>query len=300
MSVSSPAGPIALASPRVRATDFLAIMKIRISLLSAFTAAAAYYVAADAAFAWSAFLHTALATFVITAGASALNMYYERATDALMERTRNRPIPAGRMSPQTAFLTGLALSAAGIVYLYFATTPLAAAAGATALVLYVYVYTPSKTMTPLSTIIGAVPGAMPPIMGWAAATGTIGFGATVLFAIMFLWQLPHSLAIAWKYRDDYKLGGIPLLPTTDPTGIATARQMLLYAIALAGVSLLPTLAREAGVIYFAGALISGVWFVLICLRWCLKKDREHATQIFLASLVHLTLLFALLVFDSTA
>jgi protoheme IX farnesyltransferase len=235
-------------------------------------------------------------TALLCGGASALNQYLERDADALMERTRRRPIPGGRIRPEEALVFGLALSAAGLGVLAFV-NPLTLALGAASLVSYVLAYTPLKRVTSLCTVVGAVPGALPPLMGWAASRGSLGAAGWGLFAILFLWQLPHFLAIGWLYRDDYARGGFPMLAVTDRDGASTGRQAVLYATALLPVTLAAGLLASAGAGYLWGGLVLGLGFLACAAAFAWKRTVGSARRLFLASVLYLPLLLGLMVFD---
>lgn len=237
-------------------------------------------------------------TALLAGGASALNQVWERDTDALMKRTAGRPLPAGRIAPDPALVFGLGLSVAGLVLLGAGTNLLTAAVGLVSLLTYVLVYTPLKRLTSLSTVIGAVPGALPPVMGWTAASGTLDGGAAVLFGILFLWQLPHFLAIAWLLKDDYAAAGFPMLPVVDPDGRSTGRQTILYATALLPVSLLPVVLGLGGTTYFMGALALGLAFLAYSVAFSVSFSAISARRLLLASVVYLPALLLVMVADS--
>jgi protoheme IX farnesyltransferase len=266
-------------------------------LLAAIISATGYYMASGARVDYMGMLHAFIGTWIIATGAFALNMYLERDVDGLMERTKLRPLPTGRMAPMQALVFGMLLSVAGALYLGFACNFLSAAVGAISLGSYVAIYTPMKRVSNLNTIVGAVPGALPPVIGWAAARGDFGFGAGLLFAILFLWQLPHFLAIAWMYKEDYAAAGMPMITTIDKDGRFTARQMVIYGAAYVFMTLLPVDAKMAGQVYWWTALISGIAVFALCIRWALKRDRPAAVHVFLASLFHLPLLYVTMVLD---
>src|SRR5919201_2710111 len=222
-----------------RSADFVTLTKPRLNFLVLITTLGGMYLAAPDGVALPLLFHALVGTALVAGGAAALNQVWESETDSLMRRTRRRPIPGGRLRPVDGAWFGTLLSAAGLIELTWKVNPLASAVAAATLVSYVFVYTPLKKRTSLSTLVGAIPGALTPVIGWAAATGTISLGAVVLFGIVFLWQMPHFLAIAWLYRDDYRQARIPLLPVLEPDGRRTGRQALLYASALWPVSLLP-------------------------------------------------------------
>jgi protoheme IX farnesyltransferase len=246
---------------------------------------------------WLTLLHTVVGTGLLASGTAALNQWYERAPDSLMRRTRNRPLPAGRISATGALLYGLALSVAGFLDLWAGANLLAALIGAFTLASYLCLYTPLKRRTWLSTTVGAVPGAMPPLIGYAAATGRLTPEAWVLAAILFIWQFPHFYAIAWMYRDDYARAGIVMLPVVEPDGRSTARQMLLYGVALVPVSLLPSFLGMTGKLYFAGALAAGIWFLYSDFRVSLERTVLRARSVLLVSVMYLPLIYGLMLVD---
>jgi heme o synthase len=279
-----------------RAADFAELAKPRITSLVLVTAAVGFAVGGQGSIDWLAFLVFMAGTALLCGGASALNHYLERDADALMERTRRRPIPAGRIRPEEALVFGLALSAAGLAVLAFV-NPLTLALGAASLVSYVLAYTPLKRVTSLCTVVGAVPGALPPLMGWAASRGSLGAAGWGLFAILFLWQLPHFLAIGWLYRDDYARGGFPMLAVTDKDGASTGRQAVLYATALLPVTLAAGLLASAGAGYLWGGLVLGLGFLACAAAFAWKRTVSSARRLFLASVLYLPLLLGLMVFD---
>jgi protoheme IX farnesyltransferase len=289
MEVIPVSGALAVAAP-ARAADFAELAKPRI------TAAVGFAVGGRGSFDSAAFLVFMAGTALLCGGASALNQYLERGTDALMERTRRRPIPAGRLRPEEALRFGLALSAAGLAVLAFV-NPLTLGLGAASLLSYVLAYTPLKRVTSLCTVVGAVPGALPPLMGWAAARGALGPAGWGLFAILFFWQLPHFLAIGWLYREDYARGGFPMLAVTDKDGSSTGRQAVLYATALLPVTLAAGLLASAGPGYLWGALVLGLGFFACSAIFAWKRSVGAARRLFLASVVYLPLLLGLMVFD---
>jgi protoheme IX farnesyltransferase len=283
-----------LSLPRTTAADWLELAKPRITTMVAFTALVGF-VSASRASPWTAVLVAALVgTALVAAGASVLNQVYEKDTDALMQRTRSRPIPSGRVQPAPAAAFGAALTASGLATLLLGCGPLATAVALVTWLSYLFAYTPLKRRTPLATIVGAVPGALPPVIGWAAAGDGLGPGAFILFAILFLWQIPHFLAIAWLYRDDYARAGFPMLPVLDREGSFTARQAVLHSLALLLVSLAPPAAGLAGGAYAAGALVLGVGLTLFALRLARARDLVAARGLFLASVVYLPALSCLL------
>lgn len=279
--------------------DWLILTKARITGLVLVTAATGYVLGApaiDVGTLASLLLGVALAS----AGAAALNQVYEREADARMTRTASRPVPAGRISPARGLAAGLLLSAAGVAWLAVVLNALTGFLALLTIVLYIAVYTPLKPRTSLNTLVGAIPGAIPPVIGWTAATGSVDLGGWALFSILFLWQLPHFLAIAWMFRDDYALGGFPMLPVVDPGGGSTGRQAALYALALIPVSLTPTLLGLTGGLYFFGALALGLLFLACGLGMAMDRGRKGARRLLLASVTYLPLLLALLVLDRVA
>jgi protoheme IX farnesyltransferase len=242
-------------------------------------------------------LATLLGTALVSAGASALNHVLERDTDALMRRTAGRPLPAGRMDSDLAVKFGVALAIVGLLILALQANLLTALVGAVALAGYVFVYTPLKRTTSLATVIGAIPGALPPVMGWTAARDALEPGAWILFGILFLWQLPHFLAIAWLCREDYERAGFPMLPVIEPDGRSTGRQAILYAAALVPVSLLPSVFGLSGAAYFLGALVLGLTFVGFCVAFSTSFSNGAARRLLLASVLYLPAVLAVMVVD---
>lgn len=232
-----------------------------------------------------------------SAGAGALNHYLEREPDALMDRTRNRPIPSGKVAPHHALLFGEYLVLGGVLVLLWRVNLLTAFLALLTTFLYVLVYTPMKRLTWLNTLIGAVPGALPPMGGWAAATGRVELGAWVLFAILFIWQQPHFYSIAWMFRDDYRKGGFRMLPVEDPQGTRTFRQILGFSALLVPVSMLPAWIGQNGLIYLAGALLLGAWMFASCLPLVRSGSVTDARRVLKASVLYLPLLLALIVID---
>jgi protoheme IX farnesyltransferase len=279
---------------RARAADWLELTKPRITAMVVVTALVGFVTASPGP-AWSLLLGAALAgTGLVAAGASVLNQVMERDTDALMLRTRMRPLPAGRVGVAEARAFGALLTVAGLASLLWLSGALAAAVAFATWASYLFAYTPLKRRTPLATLVGAVPGALPPVIGWAAARGRLEPGAFVLFAIVFLWQVPHFLAIAWLYRDDYARAGFPMLPVLDREGTFTARQAVVHSVSLLVVSLAPAVAGLAGPAYMAGAFLLGSGLTLFALRLARARDLVSARGLFLASVVYLPALSSLL------
>jgi protoheme IX farnesyltransferase len=277
--------------------DYLILTKVRITVLVLVTTAAGFLLASGPRLDLVLLGWTLLGTGLAASGAAALNQVLEREADSRMQRTAARPIPAGRMTAAHGLWVGLGLALSGVAVLAALVNWLTALLALATVVLYVGVYTPLKRMTPLNTIVGAIPGAIPPVMGWTAVTGALGLPAWVLFAILFLWQLPHFLAIAWIFRDDYRRGGFPMLPVVDADGRATGRQVALYCAALIPVSLIPTFLGLTGPIYFFGALVLGLGFLAAGITMALHRRGKEARRVLLASVTYLPLLLVLLVVD---
>jgi protoheme IX farnesyltransferase len=287
----------AIAAGRTSAADYLELTKPRITLLVVFTALVGFVMAGPRPLSARALAAALLGIALVAAGASALNMLLERDTDALMQRTRQRSLPAGRLRPGEAPLFGLALSGLGMGELAWLSGGLAAAVALLTWASYLFLYTPLKRRTSLSTLVGALPGALPPVIGWAAARGTLDPGAYVLFAVLFLWQIPHTLAIGWIYRDDYARAGLPLLPVLDREGHLTGRQAVVHSLALLLVSLTPGVAGLAGPVYLAGAVALGTGLLGFALRLAVLRSLAAARALFLASVAYLPVLFVLLLVD---
>ena len=280
-----------------RSLAFLELTKPRIVSLVLITTCVGFYLASLGVTDYRLLLHTLLGTALAAGGTLALNQVLEREADAKMRRTQLRPLPDGRVQPVEAFVFGTLVTVAGLVYLAW-TVNLASAAVTTAIVVsYLGAYTPLKKTTSLCTLIGAVPGALPPVIGWAAVRGSIDLEAWILFAIMFLWQMPHSLAIAWLYRDDYARAGFQLLPVINPDGKSTGRQVTSHCLALLAVGLLPTLVGLAGPLYFCVAFGLGSMFLWYSVRLALARSPESARRLLFASLIYLPLLLAVMAFD---
>jgi protoheme IX farnesyltransferase len=273
-------------------------LKPSITFLVLVTALAGSVLALQGPIPWLALLHMLVGTGLCSGGASALNQFMERDVDGLMRRTQNRPLPAGRMQPRAALVYGVAVCLAGVLHLALFTNLLASGLAAFTILSYLFVYTPSKRTTWFSTIIGAVPGAMPPVIGWAVVRGNASFEAWVLFGIMYLWQIPHFLAIAWMYRADYARAGFPVLPVTDPDGIRTSRHITGNCLALLAFSLVPTWLGMTGKVYFFGALALGVGFLAFGLATSILRTNLSAKRLLLASIVYHPLLLTLILIDA--
>jgi protoheme IX farnesyltransferase len=279
------------------ASDYFELTKPRITMTVVMTALVGYVMAARGPVSLGGLAIALAGTALVAAGASALNMVLERRTDALMLRTRNRPVAAGRLRVAEAVVFATLLTAAGLVILRFGSGSLSALVAFVTWATYLFAYTPLKTRTSLSTIVGAFPGALPPVIGWTAARGQIEPGAVVLFAILFLWQIPHFLAIASIYREDYARGGLPMLPVLDPAGGVTGRQAVANSLALLMVSVVPTFAGLAGRVYLVGAILLGISFTSVAVWSAIQRTLASARALFLASVVYLLALCTLLLVD---
>jgi len=288
---------VALTGTRARALDFVALGKPRLNFLVVVSALAGYVMGASEASGMLRLVGMLAGTGLVAGGASAFNQVYERDVDALMRRTRLRPLPDGRVQPAEALAFAAAVSATGLLILAATANLLSAAVAFATLLTYVVVYTPLKRRTSLATVIGAIPGALPPVIGWAAARGSLSREAWTLFGIVFLWQLPHFLAIAWMFRDDYGRAGFPLLPVVEPDGRSTGRQALLYAAALIPLSLVPTLMGLTGEVYFAAALVLGLAFLALTVRFARTRTVRDARRLFFSSIIYLPLIWILMIAD---
>ena len=280
-----------------RAADFIAFVKPRLVLMILITTAAGFYIGSQQAVNWLRCLHTLIGAGLTAAGVLGLNQYLERDIDAQMKRTQARPLPGGRMLPLVALLFGVMLTGGGMLYLTFIVNPLSGLVISLIVASYLFLYTPLKRKTSLCTLIGAVPGALPPVVGWAAARGTVTAEAWVLFAILFLWQLPHSLAIAYIYRDDYAKAGLRLLPVIHPDGASTRRQIVINCVALLAIGLLPALLSIAGGIYFLIALLSGLAFLAFGIYLGVARSVQAARYLLYASLLYLPIIFITMAVD---
>jgi heme o synthase len=288
---------IALPASRTRASDFVALAKPRLNFLVVASALAGYGMAAGDPADVVRLLGTLIGTGLVAGGASAFNQVIERERDALMRRTRLRPIPDARLNPREGLLFASLLSVTGLLILAAAVNVTSAAVAMATLVSYALIYTPLKPHTSFATVIGAIPGALPPVIGWAAARDTVSQGAWVLFGIVFLWQLPHFLAIAWIYRDDYAAAGFQMLPVIEPDGRSTGRQAVVYTAALLPLALAPTLLGMSGNIYFAGALMLTLAFLALSVKFAATRAVPDARRLFFGSIVYLPLLWMLMIAD---
>ncbi len=277
--------------------DYLELTKPRITWLIVMSTAIGYYFGHSGDWTLWPLFHTLIGTALIASGTAALNQWYEREADRHMRRTQMRPLPSGRLSPPRALWFGIALALAGGLELGFGANWLTAGLGIFTLLLYLFVYTPLKQKTWWSTTIGAFPGAMPPLIGFAGAAYKLTAEAWALGAILFLWQFPHFYAIAWMYREDYSRAGIQMLPVVEPDGESTARQILIFSVLLIPISLLPKCLGMTGDIYFIGALALGLWFLYSGIRVSLDRSKLRARRVLLTSVVYLPVLYALMVLD---
>jgi heme o synthase len=277
--------------------DYLELTKPRITLLILICTAVGYFLGDGTSFHWTILLHALVGTALLASGTAALNQWYEVDSDAKMRRTRMRPMPAGRMKRSHGFVFGVLLSAGGFAELWRGTNLLAAALGLFTLLSYLLLYTPLKRRSPLCTTVGAIPGAMPPLIGYAAAAGSLDAGAVALFLILFVWQFPHFDAIAWMYRDDYARGGIRMLPVIEPDGESTARRVVVCSLLLIPISLLPSLLGMTGLVYAAAAIAAGLGFLYFGVRLGREKSVVRAHAVLLASVVYLPALLAVMVLD---
>ncbi len=247
---------------------------------------------------WMQLVHCLLGTFLIASGSAALNQWYEREGDALMLRTKKRPIPSGRVSEDSALVFGVLIAAAGFLELYVWVNPLTGGLALFTLASYLFVYTPLKRVSPISTTIGAIPGAMPPLIGYAAASGHLNYEAGILFAILFVWQFPHFYAIAWMYKDDYARAGIRMLPVVEPDLDSTAQRIQWFSLALVPLSLAPKFMSMAGNVYLVGAIVLSAFVLYSGMQAAASRTLPHARRVLLASIVYLPVLYGLLAFDS--
>jgi protoheme IX farnesyltransferase len=276
-------------------SDYLALTKPRLNFLVVATSAAAYYLGATGSIDTASMVEAVAGTALVAGGAAVLNQLYERDTDALMRRTRLRPLPAGRVAPADARIFGLALSAAGLALLAARANWLSAALALATLLTYLAIYTPMKRRTPLSTVVGALPGALPALIGWTASHGTIDRSGAALFAIVFCWQLPHFMAIAWLYREDYARAGFPMLPVIDPNGRRAGKQAVYWGFLLVLASLEPTFSGLAGHTYFAVALVLGAALFGLAVRFAVARNEDTARALFYGSITYLPLLWIVMI-----
>jgi len=284
-------------TPASRAAAYITLTKPDVSLLVLMTTAGGYYMGVRGPVNWAHLLYTVFGTMLIAAGTAALNHYIERESDGHMRRTAARPLPSGLLQPREALAFGVVLSLAGAAYLWAVAGWLASLLGVVTCLSYLLAYTPLKKKTIWATFVGAFPGAVPPMIGWVAATGRLDRGAWLLFGILFLWQFPHFHAISWMYREDYARAGILMLPVVDREGTRTFRQIILYAAALTAVSLLPAVMGLAGVLYFFGALVTSTALLQVCLWAASNKTNVRAKWLMHATVLHIPLLLGLMAYD---
>ena len=285
-------------SARERVAAFVELTKPRITFLIVLTSAAGFYMGARGGVNYALLLSAMFGITLLSSGVATINQYLERDLDGLMRRTADRPLPSGKLLPWEALVFGSALIIAAEVYLALMVNLLTATLGLTVIAGYLFGYTPLKTKTSLSTLVGAFPGAVPPLIGWTAARGDLSVEGWVLFAILFLWQFPHFLAIAWMYREDYARAGILMLPVIEPEGRVTSQQIVIYTVMLLPVSLLPYALGMSGTVYLFGALILGLLFLYSSFRAAISLSRQEAKKLLLASVIYLPLLFILMVLNS--
>ena len=283
---------------RERAGAYAELTKPRITFLIVLTSAAGFVLGSRGPVDYVALLSAMFGIGLLSSGIATLNQYAERELDGLMRRTANRPLPAGKLAPWEALAFGAGTTILAEAYLLVFVNPLTALLGLTVIAGYLFAYTPLKTRSSLSTLVGAFPGAVPPLIGWTAVRGSISLEGWVLFAILFLWQFPHFLAIAWMYREDYSRAGILMLPVVEPDGRVTAQQIVVYTLMLLPVSLLPVALGMAGRIYLYGAIALGLLFLYSSLRAAFSMSRQQARRLLLASVLYLPLLFILMVLNA--
>lgn len=297
MKAAAEALEIPLAPEKSMTSVLSELIKARLTFLVLLTTVVGFYLGERGPVDWLQMFHTLLGTALVASGAAALNQFLEREHDARMDRTQDRPLPSGRLQPDAVLLIGGACSMAGLVYLALAVNLVTSLLGAATLGSYLFIYTPLKRVTSLNTAIGAIPGALPPLMGWTAARGEISGGGWALFAILFFWQLPHFLAIAWIYREDYARAGFVMLPVVDQTGERTGRQAVSHTLGLLPISLAPFLFRLVGPVYLIGAFTLGIVFLYYAVQFSRELTVGRARRLFYASILYLPLLLGLMVLD---
>src|SRR5271170_7344653 len=285
------------ASTKERPWAYVVLMKPDVTFLVVITTMAGFYLGSRGPLDWLLMVHTVCATMIVAGGTAALNQYVEREADAVMRRTAARPLPAGVLQPREVLIFGLAAIAVGAIWLALAANVLACLVALSTSVLYLGLYTPLKTRTTFSTAVGAIPGALPPLIGWAAARGSLSLGGWVLFAILFFWQFPHFMAIAWIYREDYARAGIRMLPVVDKKGDATFRQIIMTSAILVWVSALPSVVGMAGIGYFFGALVLGMILLQVGLWANRSRTNLRAKWLMHATVAHIPILLLWLVLD---
>ena len=290
------AGPEAL-SLRGRISAFAELTKPRIAFMLVLSAAAGFYMGSDSSFDTVLFMNAMVGIGLLAFGVATLNQYIERNSDAFMERTAGRPLPTGKVNPAEALVFGIAQCVVAELYLYFLVNPITALLGITVIVGYVLMYTPLKPVTSASTAIGAIPGAMPPLMGWTSAANEITLGAWILFVFLFLWQFPHFFAIAWMYKDQYANAGIKMLPVVDPDGRITARQIVMFSIMTVAVSVAPFFFGLTGWVFPIVTGLLGGWFIWHSIRAARAKSPELARKLLMVTVIYLPLVFLIMVLD---
>ncbi len=283
--------------PPTFAQDLLELTKPGICVLALAMTALGYCVGRQGPVVWPHFLISLFGTALIGAGCGAVNQWMERDIDALMHRTQDRPLPTGRMSGWVALVMGFGCLTVGFCLLLFFVNTITAMLGLVTFIVYLAAYTPMKRMSSLSTLVGAIPGAMPPLMGWTASYGSLAWEGWVLFGILFLWQVPHFLAIAWVYREDYARAGLPILSVIDEKGVATSKQVLLYSSVLLPLSLLPSILGLTGTAYFFGAMVLGIGFFVFSVYLAIFRTKVYARRLFFASIIYLPILGILMAVD---
>ncbi len=277
--------------------DYVALAKPELTLLSVVSALGGAYLAAGAVIPLGTLIHLLLGTLMVGGGAGALNQYAERGLDVKMRRTESRPLPSGRVSPRRALVFGSGLATAGVLELLLFTTMPAAFLAVVTLVTYLFLYTPLKRISPFATVVGGIPGALPPMIGWSAVTGTLSIGAWSLFFILFFWQMPHFLSLGWMYRKDYARAEYKLLTVVDETGVTVGRQILVYSIALLPAVVVPSMVKMVGVFYLIGALAFSFGFLVLAVRFVQDRTNANARMLFYGSLIYLSGLLALMMVD---
>lgn len=284
-------------SVREKLAAYLELTKPRIAFMLVLTSAAGFYLGSTTGFNVWLFVNSMVSITLLAFGVATLNQYWEKDLDPLMERTATRPLPTQKVTPNEALIFGVLLCLIAEVYLFFTVNPLTAGLGLIVIFGYVLLYTPLKTITSASTAIGALPGAMPPLMGWTASANEITLGAWVLFAIIFLWQFPHFLAIAWMYKEQYAKAGIKMLPVVEPDGKITAQQIVLFTVMLLPISIAPFFLGISGFVFLIGASLLGFWFLYASIKMARSKTVKDARKLLLVSVIYLPLIFALMVFN---
>ena len=297
MKATAPALAETAVVDKSRFAVFSELVKARLTFLVLLTTLVGFYIGTRGLMDYALMAHTLAATALLACGAAALNQLWEREHDAKMRRTEDRPLPSGRLQPETVLIFGGICSVAGLLYLALAVNLLTSLLGAATLVSYLFIYTPLKRVTWLNTAIGAIPGALPPLMGWTAVRNQLNGDGWSLFAILFFWQIPHFLAIAWMYREDYARAGFVMLPSVDAEGFRTGRQAVSHTLGLLFVSLVPAMFGLAGTVYFIGALLLGLIFLLAAVQFSRQLTLARARQLFFMSILYLPLLLGLMVLD---